>query len=181
MEGRRGRRELWLCNFVGSKQIREARAMWAALWLWIYTTKRGKTGGRVMTNSKEGAGERGGRVLRHRQLNFDNIKPTFSFDMSANPKRTAPWRLCCQCFVQSPTLQRGQILKTAFHFLLFVRLSFVCVSFICLACCQTGRGNQQLRRGPESQSLSGGDLLGFIDSSCLDLIVYGLPSATALK
>lgn len=29
-----------------------ARAMWAALWLWIYTTKRGKkTGKRVITNS----------------------------------------------------------------------------------------------------------------------------------
>lgn len=29
-----------------------ARAMWAALWLWIYTTKMGKMKGeRVMTNS----------------------------------------------------------------------------------------------------------------------------------
>lgn len=46
--------------------------------------------GRVMTNSTREREEE----LRHRQLNFDNIKPTFSFDMSTNPTRAAAsWRL----------------------------------------------------------------------------------------
>lgn len=131
MEGRRGRRELWLCNFVGSKQIREARAMWAALWLWIYTTKRGKRGSRVMTNSKEGAGEKGGRVLRHRQLNFDNIKPTFSFDMSAKPEENcslAPM-LSVLCLVPNP-IERADI-KNCFSFP-FVRSVFICLRFFYL-------------------------------------------------
>lgn len=52
---------------------------------WIYTTQR--QAGRGEGNDKYQRGL--ARVLRHRQLNFDNIKPTFSFDMhaKAQPKR----------------------------------------------------------------------------------------------
>lgn len=99
--------------------------MWAALWLWIYTTKRGKTGRRVTTNSKEGAGERGGRVLRHRQLNFDNIKPTFSFDMNCSLAPMLPEL----CLVPHP-IERADI-KNCFSFP-FVRSVFICLRFFYL-------------------------------------------------